>query len=121
MAKKRRALEYFSSVRPTSAPPAVAPPSTAPLVMTAAVPFTRDDVVAVHGSDGVTTFAKVLRDGPEGLLLMGMRQVEGPFYSVDPRTVSLHQDFSMLQFVDAVWDREKGFYEVRSGAVGVLE
>jgi len=107
--KKRKALELVS----TAPPPPVkesTPSSPRPLV---AVPFTRDDVVSVPRVEGVT-FAKVMRSGSDGLVLMGMRHVEGAYYAVDVTTVWVHRDISVLCFADAVWNREHGYYEMRS-------
>ena len=48
------------------------------------------------------------------LVLMGMRHVEGAYYAVDVTTVWVHRDISVLCFADAVWNREHGYYEMRS-------
>ena len=103
--KKRKALELASQASVVTSPPSKE---------SALVSFARDDVVSVRRVGG-SIIAKVIRGGPEGFVLMGMRHVEGPFYAVDVQDIWMQPDTSVLQFVDAVWDQKHQCYEVRSG------
>ena len=100
----------MSSPRVTATSPV---PAVSPMPVSA-VPFSRDDVVAVRGADGITV-AKVIRSGPEGLVLMGMQHMQGTFYTVDVQAVWMQQDLSAVRFVDAVWNAQHQCYDVRSG------
>jgi hypothetical protein len=103
--KKRKALELASQASVVTSPPSKE---------SALVSFARDDVVSVRRVGG-SIIAKVIRGGPEGLVLMGMRHVEGPFYAVDVQDIWMQQDSSVLLFMDAVWNVQHQCYEVRSG------